>query len=205
MVESRTQAKHTDALREAIRSSLDAGATTQELYDDLTTILEEVGHAGNGTTVHVYEAVPSHLITITEAAEEHGVTRQAIYQWIEKGHIGEAGYARISDRGQRIVALLDRSKIAELVATRPHSVRESDLPIYDQLPPGLIDLRSAASKYDCGRQRLYNWIRRGHISAVARLRARAPGGGYLVVDEADVVAQLEKPRDLGGRPPTNLT
>ena len=206
MVESKAQGKHTDALREAIRSSLDAGTFTQEHHDELINILDQVDHSGSrsstsgdgrgtadqGNTVQVYDTVPPHLITITDAAEVHGVTRQAIYQWIEKGLIRESGFVRVGDGGQRNVALLDRAQLTMLTAVSEPDPNQSNLPVYDVLPSGLIDLSSAAIKFGCSRRRLYNWVRRGHLPAVARLKASAPGGGYLVVAEEDIATHLGK-------------
>ena len=214
MVESKAQGKHSDALKEAIRSSLNAGVTTQELYNDLTTILNEVGHPGNaapissdgtggpnaGNTVRVYDSVPPHLITITDAAEEHGVTRQAVYLWLEKGYIREAGFLRAGDAGRRNVTLLDRAELAAMASTDPFQQDESELPIYHQLPEGLIDLPSAAKKYHRNAQTMRSWVRKGLVRLRGRLKAPAAGGGYLVVSESELLDHMAAPPNKGGRP-----
>ena len=215
MVESGTQGKHTNVLREAIRSSLDAGATPQELFDNVTTILDEVGHHGNGSpapdngdlgsesgnTVQVYEKVPPHLITITDAADEQGVTRQAVYLWLEKGYIREAGFLRAGDAGRRNVTLLDRAELATLASTEPFVLDRSELPLYHKLPEGLIDLPAAAKKYKKNVHTMRGWVRRGLVRQRGRLKAPATGGGYLVVSEVDLVEHMATPPNKGGRPP----
>lgn len=66
------------------------------------------------------------------------------------------------------------------------------LPLYtrDTLPDGLIDLPSATKKYGCQNARMRKWIARGRIIAHGRLRAPAPGGGYLVIAERDLIEML---------------
>ena len=83
---------------------------------------------------------------------------------------------------------------------RVEAVDVEDLPIYDELPPGLIDLPSAAENHSLRIHTIRQWIYRGRIRAVARLRAPARGGGYLVVREAELIAYMRSPRDRGGRP-----
>ena len=75
-----------------------------------------------------------------------------------------------------------------------------ELPIYDELPNGLIDVPSAARRHDLNLRTIHSWIRVGHISRVGRLRAPARGGGYSVVNEAELVAYKNAPRNKGGRP-----
>ena len=60
------------------------------------------------------------------------------------------------------------------------------LPIYDQLPDGMIDLPRAAKRYRRSTNTLHGWINGGRLRVVGRLRAPAAQGGYVVVIEADV-------------------
>ena len=62
-----------------------------------------------------------------------------------------------------------------------------DLPVYDVLPDGLIDLPSAAAKYNRSIYTIHGWIRYGRLRVVGRLRAPAARGGYLVVSESDLM------------------
>ena len=74
------------------------------------------------------------------------------------------------------------------------------LPVYDVLPPGLIDLPYARKKYGSSRERFANWVKNGRLKVVGRLRAPAPGGGYLVVAEEELITRLKTPPNRGGRP-----
>ena len=69
--------------------------------------------------------------------------------------------------------------------------------IYAELPEGLIDLPSAAAKYQLPISTLRNWVRRGNIKAKGRLRAPAYGGGYVVVDEVAIEDRLSHPTPRG--------
>ena len=74
------------------------------------------------------------------------------------------------------------------------------LPIYDELPAGLIDLVTAADRYERSNKVLRAWIYRGHLKALGRLRGRGRNGGSLVVCEQDLVKRINAPRNKGGRP-----
>lgn len=75
--------------------------------------------------------------------------------------------------------------------------------IYDEPPGGLIDLRTAAEKYGCSVGRLRQWVKRGHLLPQGRLKARAPGGGVVLVDDSLVQRLLLDP-PKNGRPKTVL-
>ena len=70
--------------------------------------------------------------------------------------------------------------------------RGDDLPIYDELPPGLIDLPSAADLHDRSLGTLHTWIRRGRLPVVGRLRASARGGGRLLIRAVDIARVNEQ-------------
>lgn len=72
--------------------------------------------------------------------------------------------------------------------------------VYDELPPGLIDLRSAVAKYSINRNTLQTWIQNGRLQTFGRLKAPAAGGGYRLLSEAELVDYLVEPRSTGGRP-----
>ena len=71
--------------------------------------------------------------------------------------------------------------------------------IYDELPEGLIDLPSAATKYGRPITTLRGWVHRGKLISVGRLRAPAYGGGYVVVDEESLKSVITNP-PKNGRP-----
>ena len=72
--------------------------------------------------------------------------------------------------------------------------------IFDELPEGMIDIPTAARKYDCPLGRIRNWVNRGRVKTYGRWKAPAPGGGYLFMKESDFVKYLKSPRHKGGRP-----
>ena len=80
------------------------------------------------------------------------------------------------------------------------TIGTDDLPIYTELPEGLIDLPTAARNYGCQLQRFYMWVRRGQLKAHGRLRASSPGGGYIVVSQTELATRMNTVREKGGRP-----
>ena len=91
-------------------------------------------------------------------------------------------------------------------ATADHSEPElpgfedPGLPIYTELPDGLIDLAKAAKKYNCTAERFRRWVYRGYLEERGRLRGPGPNGGSIVVCEADLDARVKSPPNKGGRP-----
>ena len=73
-----------------------------------------------------------------------------------------------------------------------------------ELPEGLIDLPSAArkygEKYGVTQGAMSQWVNRRRVAKAGLMRAPAPGGGYLVVRESELVEYMERPRNKGGRP-----
>ena len=73
-----------------------------------------------------------------------------------------------------------------------------------QLPEGLIDLPSAARKYGeeygVSADAMRKWVNRGRVAKAGLLKAPAPGGGYLVVRETELLEYMQRPRNKGGRP-----
>ena len=72
--------------------------------------------------------------------------------------------------------------------------------VYTELPPGLIDLPTAASKYGLNKVTLYRWLTGGRLKRYGRLKAPATGGGYHVMSEDELIAYMSAPRNKGGRP-----
>ena len=72
--------------------------------------------------------------------------------------------------------------------------------VYTELPEGLIDVPTAAKKYNMATGTLRVWLRKGHLTLRGRLKAPATGGGYLVVREDELAEYVASPRNKGGRP-----
>ena len=79
-------------------------------------------------------------------------------------------------------------------------VREDGNPVFTELPDGTIDLRTASKKYGLNLGTLRTWVHTDRLKVVGRLRAPAPGGGYLIIDESDLRGYMAAPRNKGGRP-----
>ena len=129
------------------------------------------------------------------------------------------GTARESlDRVSRAIADalaegVDERELLDMVTTvaADHVAEQREIPglfsdlndheiIYAEVPEGLIDLPSAAEKYACRIPTLRQWVLRGHLKVYGRLRAPAPGHGYLLVSERELSDHMKAPRKKGGRP-----
>ena len=111
--------------------------------------------------------------------------------------------------------VVTRDEILDMVSTdspdigsNGHALAEpmsgaDDLPIYTELPEGLIDLPSAITIYDGVRPRLRNWVKRGYLAIHGRLRAPAPGGGYVIVSKPELMEKLVTGERSAGRPRKN--
>jgi len=91
------------------------------------------------------------------------------------------------------------SEVAE--GQRAHAVSsEPSEIIYDELPEGLLDVRTAAQKYGVLAANISMWMNRGRIPCLGRLRAPAVGGGFKVTSEAAIESYMDSPKNKGGRP-----
>ena len=54
---------------------------------------------------------------------------------------------------------------------------QREVPIYDEIPPGLITSEGAAKKYGISTSTIRTWVDRGHLALEARLKASVRGGG----------------------------
>ena len=103
---------------------------------------------------------------------------------------------------------VSETEILSMVATATADYSEPALPgfedqrppIFDELPDGLIDLTEAAKRYRKSAGVLRQWVYRGHLEEIGRLRSRGRNGGSIVIREADLLAKLNEPPSKGGRP-----
>lgn len=77
--------------------------------------------------------------------------------------------------------------------------KDPDDVIYEpgELPEGLIDLPSASRKYGIPVKTLRSWVHRGKLPRCGRLKARAAGGGYIVVQDAMIQYCRDNPLKTG--------
>ena len=105
-----------------------------------------------------------------------------------------------------VAGVVTRNEILDMVATtntpgakNGHAFAEpnsgaDELPIYTELPEGMIDLPSASKKYGISIRTLQSWVHRGKLPRRGKLRARSPGGGYIVTEEAQILYCRDNPR-----------
>ena len=72
--------------------------------------------------------------------------------------------------------------------------------VYNELPPGLVTISDAAREYDLNRWTIRNWVRKGALKTHGRLKGSAKGGGFILINEADLQVCMYLPKDKGGRP-----
>ncbi len=91
-----------------------------------------------------------------------------------------------------------------VVLNCPAPLGETLLPdddaILTELPGGLITVPDAGRKYGISRRTIQGWLRTGRLELRGRLRGSARGGGYMVVNETELVTYMNAPRNKGGRP-----
>ena len=77
--------------------------------------------------------------------------------------------------------------------------------VYDpgDVPAGLISLPDAAKKYGIPVRTLGAWVRLGKLPRCGRVRAKAPGGGYILTKENQIEYCRDHPRKRGPKPKTS--
>ena len=59
-----------------------------------------------------------------------------------------------------------------------------------------ITLKDAATKYDMRLTSLHNWLQRGHLTTLGRIKGPGPGG-MIVIDEGELLHVLADPPKTG--------
>ena len=120
---------------------------------------------------------------------------------------GRVKYGGAQGAGSELALALDRAlargltevEIMELVTDRAGNLSENEAAdrVFVELPPGLIDLPAAAAKYGLNRYTLHDWVSNQRLRNCGRLRGSARGGGYILLDEAELRAYIAAPRNRG--------
>ncbi len=138
---------------------------------------------------------------------------QALRQALE-GRGGPAEWAAIcADAACR--AGLDYATIEAMTASlKPDALQRrlddlmpdapADNVVYDELPEGLIDLPSACREHGVKTMTAHNWLRRGLLKSMGKLKGRGTGG-VNVVNAMEFAEVVNMPKNKGGRPAKNLT
>ena len=104
----------------------------------------------------------------------------------------------------------DIDEIAQMVAAQePRTLTESakhmaedsqsdELPVYSEVPPGLIDVATAVRKYGVKKRTVNGWIHRGMVPVLGKIGGR--GGNRVLVCEETLLRIAKMPKNKGGRP-----
>ena len=131
---------------------------------------------------------------------ENGRNGRSVAEAMERVSVAVAEALESGVSEEDLQTLFFRSATAGNVAGEPEHPEYEPEPVYDELPPGLIDLPSAAKKYGINRGTIRHWVKRGNVPSQGRLKGAARGGGYLLIREDDLLKYMVGPRDKGGRP-----
>ena len=186
-------------LRTAIRAALASGVSERDILSMVTVTASELdtnGNGGNGHDLPVFTDLPDGLIDLPTAADRYGHSRQLLWQWVTQGRLPERGLLRRPGSTVANIVVAEADLVEQCEPTSVAS--DDDLPMYDELPPGLIDLPSAAKEYGCKVSRFHGWVKRGHLRVRGRLRA-PQGTGYSLVLESELVHRLKTVDAKGGR------
>ena len=219
MVDTR---KPLDTLTRAIEDALVSGISKDEILQMVSTAEPPTsanGHqpaerANGADDLPIYTELPEGLIDLPKASKVYGKSRQLLFQWVTQGRLPERGLFK--PRGRTVANVVVSEKEVEdcingtdgwterrtrkLRKVGDATVGADGLPIYTELPEGLIDLPSAMREYGCRRGRLDTWVQRGHLKVYGRLKGAARGGGYVVVSRTQVEERLAaKPNKSGKR------
>ena len=122
----------------------------------------------------------------------------AIDQALRSGMDAEAIAHMVAER-IKVTRVSDANDIVGVLDTPETPPEDPGDVIYEpgELPEGLIDLPSAARKYGIPVRTLQTWIKRGKLPKRGRIRARAPGGGYILTVESEIEYCRDHPRKTG--------
>ena len=171
--------------------------------EDLMVMVQELPDATPGDQEQplerdldtIFPVLREGLIDVPSACRKYGVSRQALHAALRRGALTPKGRLPSVNGHPGSVVLHEE----ELIAYVRGSTAGDNLPMHTELPDGTIDVPTALRKYDLKQSMLRAWIDRGHVLPVGRLRAPAKGGGYLVLNEAELQAYIAAPKHPGGR------
>ena len=193
--------KDPEKLHGAARNYLNGLVQAGLPKEDLMVMVQELPDATPGDQEQplerdletIFPVLREGLIDVPSACGKYGVSSQAIHAALRRGALTPVGRLQSANGGPGSVVLNE----AELVAQLRGSDSTDNLPIYMELPPGTIDVPTALRKYNLKQSMLRSWIDKGQVIPVGRLRAPAKGGGYLVLNEAELQTYIAAPKRRG--------
>ena len=172
------------------------------------------GEPKNHDETPVFTELPEGFIDLRTAAKVYDLRPRTLQDWVSKNHITKQGWLSIPGLlgGRSIVVReedLREYMKAPRASGRPRkrevsSENHDETPVYSELPSGLINLSSAARKNQISRSTLENWVRKGRLTKLGRLKGSARGGGLVLVKESELMDCLQLPKNKGGRPPISM-
>ena len=117
--------------------------------------------------------LPDGGINVAAAAQKYSVTQARIVELIREGDLEPVGRLIARDPGQIIID--DQALCDKITDNR-------DQRIFAKVPPGMIDLPTAAKQYDQSVDTLRTWVKRKLLPTSGRVRSGAPGGGTWLFD-----------------------
>ena len=195
-------------LRSAINHALARGVTRSAIYTMVATAPPPRPYAADANSAWpadpdriVYDEVPAGLITLPDAAAKYGVKPGRLNVAVFRGMIPRAGRLRgPGQRGgkhlvpenalRRYLGLDPDAKPDDARPTAQPRASDNDLPLYNELPEGMITLPDAARKYGASADRIRWWIKAERIARMGYLRGGSPQGGYVLLVEAELAALL---------------
>ena len=226
MVEYQYETPPLERLGAAVAEAVAAGVSAEEMITIVATTLgQQNGHIGKARELQdatamfdvpavpdappLFTELPEGLIAVPEAAKKHDIPRKTILTWIRLGRINAKGKVTQGKGGPRLLVseseLLDYKDAPKSKGGRPSKKLPSfsdcaEEVVFDGLPPGLIDLPSAARKYSLNKWTLRNWVTKGYLKRYGRLKGSAQGGGFILVGESELRLYMDMPKSKGGRP-----
>ena len=148
-----------------------------------------------------YNEAPAGLITLPDAAAKYGIKPGRLNVAVFRGMIPSAGRLRgPGQRGgkhlvpenalRRYLGLDPEARPDDARPTAQPRPSDDDLPLYDDLPEGMITLPDAARKYGLPADRIRWWVRAERIARMGYLRGGSPQRGYVLLVEAELAALL---------------
>ena len=131
-----------------------------------------------------------------DAALAHGITATDVQDMVDQRIDANAPYTGEVESVDEIARLADQVGADGTVADADGGEK---IYLPDEVPRGMIDLRSASLKYGIRARTLHAWVQRGKLPFMGRVRAPAAGGGYILTIDELIPICRDNPRP-GGNP-----
>ena len=198
-------------LRSAINNALAAGITRREIFTMVAAAPppppfpsgRNTPWTGDPANI-VYDEVPAGFMTLHEASKKYNVRYNTLSVALFRGYIPKAGRIRgygqgglkhlVSEAAVRHYLKLEPEEITSEPDNKPEArprLIQRDLPLYEEIPEGLIQLTEGARKYGVPSSKLHTWLRSQRLTHMGYLRGKSPQGGYVLLVEAELAVVVK--------------